>query len=68
MDDLDIVAAKQKDGLWLIRRWSEFQHDLVEIPGHDGRYTEGEMHRCLEYLRLTGKTFLHDETGLRLIP
>lgn len=68
VEDLSIIALKQADGRYILRRWSEHQGMLLVIPGHDGRYLEPDLHRQLDGLRLTGKTYIHRPDGYERVP
>lgn len=68
MQDNDVVADRQADGTYRIRRWHARDGALLPIPGHEGTYDEAEMYRRLDDLRSTGDTWVRDTpTGARLV-
>jgi hypothetical protein len=58
VQDYDIVADRQMDDRFTIRRWIRGQ--LVKIDGYDGLYTESEMLGLLDELRPSGETWVRD--------
>jgi len=56
MLDRDVVAERQRDGVYRIRRWHASDGRLLPIPGHEDLYDEEEMYRRLNQLRWTGDT------------
>jgi hypothetical protein len=58
VQDYDIVADRQMDDRFIIRRWIRGQ--LVKIDGYDGLYTESEMLGLLDELRPSGETWVRD--------
>lgn len=63
MEDNDVVAERQSDGRYQIRRWRRSDGALLPIQGHDGLYDESEVYRRLEALRPTGDTYIRDSPG-----
>ena len=47
MEDNDVVAERQSDGRYRIRRWRKADETLYPIPGHEDLYDESEMARRL---------------------
>jgi hypothetical protein len=58
VQDYDIVADRQMDDRFTIRRWIRGQ--FVRIDGYDGLYTEPEMLQRLDELRPSGETWVRD--------
>jgi hypothetical protein len=68
IEDGDIVADRQSDGLYRIRRWRAADGSLQAIDGHEELYDEEDMYRRLNRLRRTGETYVRDKPWMaRLI-
>lgn len=68
MEDNDVVAERQSDGRYRIRRWRKADQTLHPIPGHEELYDESEMSRRLEILRTSGDTYVRDTShSMRLV-
>jgi hypothetical protein len=68
MQDNDVVADRQADGRYVIRRWRGADGRLLLIDGHEDRYDEEEMYRRLNVLRRTGATWVRERpTDARLV-
>ena len=66
--DSDIIADRQPDGRYIIRRWNADDRRLIAIVGHTDTYDEAEMRRRLDELRSTGDAYVRErEDILRLI-
>lgn len=60
MQNNDVVAERQADGRYRIRRWRESDQTLFPIPGHDELYEEADMYLRLNQLRASGDTYVRD--------
>jgi hypothetical protein len=58
IQDYDIVADRQADDRFTIRRW--VRGELKIIDAYDGLYSESEMLQRLAELRPSGSTWIRD--------
>ena len=58
IQDYDIVADRQEDDRFTIRRW--IRGELKTIDAYDGTYTESEKLQRLAELGLSGTTWIRD--------
>ena len=68
MQNNDVVADRQPNGQYCIRRWREVDGFLLPISGYESLYSETELYRHLDELRPTGDTYVRDSPhSLRLV-
>ncbi len=68
MLDNDIVADRQSDGRYIIRRWRASDGRLLFVDGCEESFDEEEMYRQLNVLRKSGDTYVREQpTVARLV-
>ena len=68
MLDDDIVAIRQPDGRYIIRRWQRRVEHYESLDGHDASYDEADAMRRLRELRSIADTWVvHPPDAPRLV-